>query len=397
MKWIALIILVAGMMLVAGCTTPTPATTPVATAGTPAVTTPSAQVIPDLTGNWSGTSTGYMYRSGYEIFNDTLTMQVTSQEGRLFTGILTFPMKDGTVTTKAVAGVLSDDGTTIQEIEYPSGFSDGALLPGGGIELIFRDEADPSTICIDLLRRSDAAPAAASPALPAMPDMIGSWNGTSAGYIEQSGYQVSRSAITMDVTKADGRFFSGTVSFVYHGTLVEKEFAGIFSRDGTSFTTIEYPDGFSNGIVISADEVQLIFRDTNDPSRISIDTFVRSGASPTPAGTTAVRLTGTWLGTSRGYMEKGSGYGIVNGVLTMNITSHEDRLFTGELAYVTNGTTLTKLFAGVIGRDGMTLAVVEFPEGFDDGMIVSDKEIRLVFRDDGTPSTIAIDTLRRVE
>jgi hypothetical protein len=179
-------------------------------------------------------------------------------------------------------------------------------------------------------------------------------------------------------------------------TLIEKEFAGIFSRDGTSFTTIEYPDGFSNGIVISADEVRLVFRDNNDPSRISIDTVVRSGASPTPAGNTAVSLTGIWLGTSHGYMETGSGYSIINGVMTMNVTTQEDRLFAGELAYVMNGTPLTKQFAGVIGRDGMTVGIVEFPEGFDDGMIISENEIQLVFRDDGTPSTIAIDTFRRV-
>lgn len=392
-------ILVAGLILVAGCTTPTSTTTPVtpvATAVSPAATTPSASVIPELTGNWSGTSTGYMYQSGYRVFNDTLTMQVTSQEGSLFTGVLSFPRIDGTRETKPFAGVLGDDGKTIKDIEYPGGFSDGVILPGGEIELIFRDEASPSTICIDLLRRSTAATAAATPALPDMPGMIGHWNGTSVGYYQQSGYQLTRSSITMDITQQDGRFFSGTVSVVRNNTPIEKEFAGIFTRDGTSFKTIENPDGFSNGIVISADEVQLVFRDNDDPSRISIDTFVRSGASPTPAGNTAVRLTGTWIGTSHGYMETGSGYGTITGTMTMNVTAQEDRLFAGEIAYVVNGSPLTKPFAGVIGQDGRTVGMVEFPDGFDDGIIVSENEIQLVFRDDGTPSTIAIDTFRRV-
>lgn len=399
MKRILLLILIAGIVFVAGCTTPTSTTTPatpVTTPVSPAATTPSAPVIPDLTGNWSGRSFGYMYQSGYKVFNDTLTMRVTSQEGSLFTGVLSFPRVNGTVETKAFAGVLGDDGKTIKDIEYPGGFSDGSLLSTDDMELIFRDEASPSTICIDSLRRTTAAPAAATPALPAMPDLIGHWNGTTAGYQEQSGYQLNSGVMSMEVTQQEGRFFSGTVSFVLNKTPVTKECAGILARDGKSFRTIEYPDGFSNGIVISASELQLVFRDNNDPSRISIDTFVRSGASPTPAGNVPVRLTGTWLGTSLGYMETGPGYGIIRGVLTMNITSQEDRFFAGQVAYTVNGTAVTKQVAGVIGRDGKTIGTVEFPDGFDDGIIVSENVIQLVYRDDGTPSTIAIDTFRKV-
>ncbi len=66
----SLMILVAGLILVAGsCTTPTSTTTPVtpvATAVSPAANHTSASVIPELTGNWSGTSTGYMYQSGVQ-------------------------------------------------------------------------------------------------------------------------------------------------------------------------------------------------------------------------------------------------------------------------------------------------------------------------------------------
>jgi len=398
MKWLPLLILIAGIMLVAGCTTPTSTTTPstpVATAVSPAATTPSTPVLPDLTGNWSGTSTGYMYLSGYKASNETLKMEVTSQEGHLFTGILTFPHNDGTIETKAFAGVLGDDGKTIKDIEYPGGFSDGAVLSADEIELIFRDEASPSTICIDSLRRLTAAPAAPTTALPVMPDMKGYWNGTSVGYTEQYGYQLDASPVRMDITEQDGRFFSGTVSFMFNNTPVKKEFAGILGRDGKSFTTIESPDGFSNGIVISPNEVQLVFRDHNDPSGISIDTYLRSGASPTPEGKAAVRLTGTWAGTSLGYMETGSGYGIIRGDLTMNVTTQESHLFAGQIAYIVNGTPFTKQFAGVLGRDGRTVETIEFPDGFGDGMIVTENEIQLVFRQEGMLSTIAIDTFRR--
>jgi len=47
------------------------------------------------------------------------------------------------------------------------------------------------------------------------------------------------------------------------------------SLDGRSFKTIEYPSGFSDGIIISADEIEMIYRDTTDPSKIAIDTLTR--------------------------------------------------------------------------------------------------------------------------
>jgi hypothetical protein len=81
----------------------------------------------------------------------------------------------------------------------------------------------------------------------------------------------------------------------------------------------------------------------------------------------------------------------------MNVTTQEDRLFAGQVSYVVNETPFTKQFAGVIGRDGRTIETVEFPDGFGDGIVVSENEIQLVFREDGTPSTIAIDTFRRAE
>ena len=43
-----------------------------------------------------------------------------------------------------------------------------------------------------------------------------------------------------------------------------------------SIETVEYPDGFSDGVVISTDEVQLIFRDQVNTSAIAMDTFRRA-------------------------------------------------------------------------------------------------------------------------
>ena len=70
-----------------------------------------------------------------------------------------------------------------------------------------------------------------------------------------------------------------TLQFSTHGSLpgtrMTKDFAGIFSRDGKTFETIEYPACFSDGTIVTADEIRFVFRDTNDPSRIAIDSFRR--------------------------------------------------------------------------------------------------------------------------
>ncbi|HOW33980.1 MAG TPA: hypothetical protein PLN32_05915 [Methanoregulaceae archaeon] len=58
--------------------------------------------------------------------------------------------------------------------------------------------------------------------------------------------------------------------------MMTKDVAGVLSLDGKSFKTIESPTGFSDGIILSADEIELIFRDTADPSKITIDTLKRS-------------------------------------------------------------------------------------------------------------------------
>lgn len=394
MKWIPLLILITGIVLVAGCTTSAPTTTTPAT--TPPTATPSVPLVPDLIGNWSGSSTGYLDQSGYTVFNDTLMMKVTGQDGHLFTGMISFPQLNGTMVAKEFAGVIGDDGRTILTIEYPGGFSDGVLLSSDEIELIFRDEANPSTISIDSLRRLNAATSAPTPAIPVMPAILGNWSGTSIGYKEQNGYQAGHGMITMNVTGQNDRLFKGQVSYEVNGTIVTKDFAGAFGRDGKTIRTVENPDGFSDGIIVSSGEIQLIFRDNNNPSRIAIDTFTRAPASPTPAGDAPARLVGKWLGSSTGYMNTGSGYGSIRGVITMNITGQDDRIFRGQVSYEVNGTAVTKNVVGAFDRDGKTIRTLEYPDGFNDGIVVSASEIRLVFRDSVNTSSIAIDSFRKV-
>lgn len=117
----------------------------------------------------------------------------------------------------------------------------------------------------------------AAPMVSGMPNLVGNWTGTFSGYRETpTGYQVFQDPMTMTIIEQNDRLFKGQISYPMNGTMVTKDFAGAISRDGTSFETVEYPDGFSDGVIISADEIEMIFRDTTDPSRIAIDTFKRS-------------------------------------------------------------------------------------------------------------------------
>lgn len=398
MKRIALVLLLAGAILAAGCTSPVPpVATPVKTSAAPtAPQTAPVAAVPDLLGTWNGISNGYVDLSGYVAFNDTIVMKVISQDGNLFTGELSFRELDGSITTKEFAGVVDADGKTVRIIEYPGGFSNGVILSADEIELVFRDEAPPSTISLDSLKRATAAPEISKAASPVLPDLRGTWNGTSLGSVDQSGYHLVHGAMTMEVTGQDGRLFTGKIAYVVNGTGIMKEFAGVLGADGTTIETIELPDGFCNGVVVSADELELIFRDDVEPTWIAIDSFRRSTAPPTPAGKPAINLVGNWAGTSAGYVWKTSGYEVYRDIITLRITDQDDRFFQGQVSFMMNGTMVTKDIAGVFARDGKTVETIEFPDGFSDGMIVNADEIWFVFRDTSDPSRIAIDSFRRV-
>lgn len=123
---------------------------------------------------------------------------------------------------------------------------------------------------------SSAPAAVTTPAASGMPDLVGNWTGSYDSYMDTAGFQVSHESLTMTVSEQQGRLFKGYVFFSGNGTMVTKEIAGALGRDGKSFEMIESPDGFSDGVIISADEIEMIFRDTTPPTRIAIDTFRRS-------------------------------------------------------------------------------------------------------------------------
>jgi len=130
-------------------------------------------------------------------------------------------------------------------------------------------------------------------------------------------------------------------------------------------------------------------------------TAAAPAVSPAPADTPATAvvvpdLTGTWTGPMQGY-DQGTGFSDYADLgVMMNITEQKGRVFAGDIVFTTNGTPSVSGFAGVIGRDGRTLSITEQAGGYCTGEIVGEDEIELVYMEDGSPYSIAIDSFRRV-
>ncbi|HNB03368.1 MAG TPA: hypothetical protein PLV88_03670 [Methanoregulaceae archaeon] len=132
------------------------------------------------------------------------------------------------------------------------------------------------TICAGCTSsNSPSSPLVTTPVTQVEPNLVGNWMGTFTGYIDTAGYQVFQEPMTLTIVEQSDRLFKGRVTYPLNGTMVTKDVAGALSLDGRSFKTIEYPSGFSDGIIISADEIEMIYRDTTDPSKIAIDTLTR--------------------------------------------------------------------------------------------------------------------------
>jgi len=117
---------------------------------------------------------------------------------------------------------------------------------------------------------------------------------------------------------------------------------------------------------------------------------------PAPVAGTPDRV-GNWSGTMVGY-EKGTGCTDYSGaMMCMNMTGQRDRIFSCALSFGLpwDGDSPEE-FAGVIGRDGRTLTIVEQEGEYSSGIVVSENEVELVYAKSGGNFSVAIDTIRRV-
>ena len=144
MKIAFFILLLLLAVLASGCTTAIPAAAPVQT---------PVSTLPNLTGNWTGPMQGYDEREG---FTDhpylTAVLTVSEQQGRVFSGFITFT-SNSTVSTDNIAGVIGRDNRTLTIAEREGGYCTGEVLSPDEIELIYMQDGSPYSISIDSFKR----------------------------------------------------------------------------------------------------------------------------------------------------------------------------------------------------------------------------------------------------
>ncbi len=138
-----LLILVA---LICGCTTTPP----------PEETRPPAPKIPDLRGEWSGSSVGYVGDRGFTDYGGALiTMKVTDQKDRVFHGQFLVTNRTGVINkTIDFGGVIGRDDMTLTIVERYGGYSFGSIISPDEIELTYADNSEPFEVAIDTMKRT---------------------------------------------------------------------------------------------------------------------------------------------------------------------------------------------------------------------------------------------------
>ncbi len=123
-----------------------------------------------------------------------------------------------------------------------------------------------------------AAPATATPAetTSAIPDLVGTWTGPSAGYDEGTGFTDYHDlGITLVVTEQKDRIFAGHILFTVNGTESPTGFAGVIGRDGKTFSMSEQAGGYSFGEITGPDTIEITYLEDGSPYSASVDSFTR--------------------------------------------------------------------------------------------------------------------------
>jgi hypothetical protein len=144
------ILLVILAVLACGCST----TAPAVPASPVLPGTPVATAIPDLTGNWTGPVKGYDEGSGFTNYpNVTMSLMVTEQRDRFFSGYFVFRQKSGEESSTGVAGVISRDGRTLTMVEKGGGYNSGVILSSDEIELTYVHDVTPYSVAVNSFKR----------------------------------------------------------------------------------------------------------------------------------------------------------------------------------------------------------------------------------------------------
>jgi len=109
-------------------------------------------------------------------------------------------------------------------------------------------------------------------------------------------------------------------------------------------------------------------------------------------------LLGKWTGVESWYGKVNESTKLIEDKsLNLTVEEQKDRLFTGNLTYMENGTKIVEGFSGAIGLDNKTLYIAELKEGYDLGTIISNDDIELIYLEDGKMGGAELDRLHRIK
>jgi hypothetical protein len=111
-----------------------------------------------------------------------------------------------------------------------------------------------------------------------LPELVGNWTGSGAGYIEGVGYWETSnpSAIAMIIEEQRGRLFTGRMIFnIDDGKPRVEGFSGAIALDNETLHIAEYDRGYDIGTMISPDEMELIYLEDGGNLTAAIDHFHR--------------------------------------------------------------------------------------------------------------------------
>jgi hypothetical protein len=116
------------------------------------------------------------------------------------------------------------------------------------------------------------------PAATTNPHLTGNWTGSLQGSVEGTGYIESPYGnLTLRITEQKDRIFFGQLSIAEaNGSVSTRQLSGAISRDGKTFTIVQYDSGYDLGTVVSGDEIELVYMNDNHPAAIVIDSFRRT-------------------------------------------------------------------------------------------------------------------------
>ncbi|HWQ67803.1 MAG TPA: hypothetical protein VN372_13170 [Methanospirillum sp.] len=110
----------------------------------------STDSLPNLTGLWKGTSSGYMVGLGFS--EDSMMYNITEQNGQAFIGYKEYFFKGEEPGREDFAGIINDDGT-IYIVDYPGGTVIGKLIGSDEMKLNSFNDGDESYVFISTMKR----------------------------------------------------------------------------------------------------------------------------------------------------------------------------------------------------------------------------------------------------